>query len=309
MNTTPTWHRAVELQNAEDQTRLAFLEEKHILFHPRMSALVDDLKAIVEGPSPQDHYQAVFARSFNGKSTTASLLVDCYPIDFNPLGDAAIAPVVRISLPGVASVREFALRILRAVGEPVNPRWSGDHLLSCAYQVLISLQTKMLIIDEFQHLGSGTPLNRKALTNTIKSIGEDCGLAVVVFGVPYGIELITKDPQLTRRFEQRGIEPWTYGVESCELLDNMEALLPLRKRSNIGHNPELVDAILELGDGVIGHIRDVVVDAARTAIATGREVIDIQTLEQLRWVPPSVRKAATVSLIKASPDDLLAPTY
>lgn len=125
--------RAETLKSANDATRLAFLDESHTIFHPRMLAIETKLHAIVESTAPQEKNHAFFARSFNGKSTVSKHFASLYPPELNPLGDAAIVKVLRISLAGDASVREFAIRILRGVGEHFNHRWSSSHLMSCAY--------------------------------------------------------------------------------------------------------------------------------------------------------------------------------
>ena len=282
--------RVDQLRQADDATRLAFLREKHFIAHPRMLALEDRLHEIVQAPQPYELNVAVFARSFNGKSTLTKHFASLYPIDPNPLGDAARAKVVRVSMPGEASPREFAIRILRFVGEPFNLKWTTSHLTSMMYAVLQSLGTKLLIIDEFQDIGNGTHRNREALKNIIKSIGEDCGCGVALFGTPPGVKIVNEEPQLQRRFEQLTLDPWEVDDDTRLLLRNLEILLPLRKASNIVADPKLVETICTNGDKVIGHIRRVVLDAARTAIQTGREVIDSKTLKAAGWVPLSVRE-------------------
>lgn len=281
------------LKGADNLTRLSFLDEKHILFHPRLLAVEAKLRDIVESPVPYEKSRAFFSRSFNGKSTVTKHFASLYPPELNALGDAATIKVVRIVMPGEASVLQFAVRILEAVGEPFNRKWATSQLMSCAYSVLKSLSVKLLIIDEFQDIENGIGRNRLALTNVIKSIGEDCGCGVALFGMPEGVEIIASNPQLARRFEHETLDPWNVDTESAELLHNLEALLPLRKPSNIAQDPKLIEMIVTLGDGVFGHIHRVLIAAARTAISTGREVIDAKTIKQCGWVPLSARAGLT----------------
>ena len=287
-------NRVEALKTASDATRLAFLNESHTIFHPRMHALEAKLHEIVESAAPYERNRAFFARSFNGKSTISKHFASLYPPTLNAIGDAAVVKVVRVSMPGEASVHEFAVRILRGVGEPFNPRWSTAHLISCAYAVLKALSVRLLIIDEFQDLANGTFRNRAALKNVIKSIGEDCGCGVALFGTEDGIAIVTEEPQLARRFEHETIDAWRVGEDdTVMLLHNLEAQLPLRKASRIAADPTLMETVVELGDGVIGHIRRVMVEAARTAIQTGREVIDAKTIKAINWVPLALRGDTT----------------
>ncbi|AWW72855.1 hypothetical protein CD351_00270 [Erythrobacter sp. KY5] len=291
-----------ELRLADAATRLAFLSQPLTIHHPRMMEIEDRLAAILKMPEPHEHSIAIFGRSFNGKSTISKHFASLHPIRTNVLGDADRADVVRISMPGEASVREFAIRILRYVGEPFNLTWSTSHLTSMAYAVLRAMQTKLLIIDEFQDLSNGTSRNREALKNMIKSIGEDTGCGVALFGTPAGVDILNKEPQLQRRFEQLVLPPWKRGDEANVLIHNLEVRLPLRKVSHIVADPKLVETILEMGDHVIGHIRRVMLLAARTAIQTGREVIDAKTIEGMAWVPLSERSEDVIKRLELKTD-------
>lgn len=285
--------RVERLKTADDATRLAFLQEKHLVLHPKMLNVEGKLRTIVESPDPFELSRAFFAPSFNGKSTVSKHFASLYPPDPNPLGDATVMKVVRISLPGEASVREFAVRILTATKEPFNQRWATSHLMSCAYAILKALGVRLLIIDEFQDLRNGTHRNRETLKNIIKSIGEDCGCGVALFGMPDGVDIVCEDPQLVRRFELDVIAPWQVDEDTRALLHNFEAILPLRKRSGMAANPALIQLIIDQSDGVMGHIRRVVYEAARTAIQTGREIIDAGTIAVANWIPLSERPTDT----------------
>jgi Bacterial TniB protein len=297
--------RVEALKSADDATRLAFLDECHTIYHPGMLVIENTLRAIVESPQPYEKHCAFFARSFNGKSTVSKHFASLYPPELNALGDAAIVKVARVSMPGEASVREFAIRILTAVGEPFNQRWSTSHLMSCAYAVLKALSVKLLIVDEFQDLANGTFRNRQALKNVIKSIGEDTGCGVALFGTPDGVSIIVEDSQLARRFEHAIISPWVVDEATVVMLHNIVAHLPLRKASPIASDRQLVEKIVELGEGVIGHMRRVILEAARTAIVTGREVIDLKTVAAIGWVPLSLRAEHTWNALGASDNERL----
>ncbi|WP_373928985.1 TniB family NTP-binding protein [Sphingomonas aerolata] len=290
-----------------DRGRIAAIKRRYLIQYPRFTSLIDELVNVIEAGDPGSRYRAVFSSSYDGKSSLARELLRRYPIDMNPLGDAAEAPVVYTSLPGIASVHEFSTRILDALGESYNRRSSKASVLSSAFACLKAMKTRALIIDEFQHLHTGHWRERAGLTNTIKEIGEACGLSVFVFGVPSGIELIEREPQLSRRFEHLSLPRWSYDEDMLRLLMTMEERLPIRQRSNIALNDELIVQILDRTDGVFGHIRDLVESCAITAITTGREIIDLTTLDQSPWVPPAHRRDRTLTDIDARPDELVPP--
>ena len=290
-----------------DRDRIAAIRRRYLIQYPRFLSLLDELTGVIETSNPGSRYRAMFASSYNGKSSLARELVRRYPVDLNLLGDAAEAPVVYMSLPGIASVHEFSTRILDALGETYNRRSSKASVLSSAFACLKAMKTRALIIDEFQHLHTGHWRERAGLTNTIKEIGEACELSVIVFGVPSGIHLIEEEPQLSRRFELLSLSRWTYEEDLLRVLMTMEERLPLRKRSDMALNEEFVLQLLMRTDGVFGHIRDLVEACAVTAINTGRELIDRHTLEQAAWVPPGQRRSRIELDIGAKPDELKPP--
>jgi Bacterial TniB protein len=301
-------NEVTQLRSASDTERLAFLRKKQIIMYPKMTALLDELSGIIDGDNPEENYRAIYARSFNGKSTHAKQLLKRYPLTFNPLGDAAEMPVVLISMPPKPSLRELCFRILRAIGEPMHAKAEGDHVISCAYQSLITLKTRALVIDEFQHIGAGAPSDKQPVVNLIKEIGEHCKLAVFAFGVPSGVSIIENDVQLANRFEAMSIEPWrSSDEETRQILQMFEYMLPLRKESNVACNPEVIERIIALADGMFGHIRKIMYAAAATAIRSGRECIDARTLDDMRdiqaWLPSVERKEAVILATGAKKED------
>lgn len=304
MNTT-TQPPADVTWASPDVDRIRAIRRHDVVRYRRFVDIVDELSKLVEEPDRRIRYRAVFASSHNGKSTLSEELKHLFPLRVNALGDAASMPVARVSLMGIASVGDFAIRILEELEEPFNRRSSRASLLSSAYACLRAMGVRALLLDEFQHLDAGHWRERLGLTNTIKEIGEACGLSVFVFGMPCAVKLVEGEPQLSRRFEYRPLPRWKLDGDLLSLLHTLEHRMPLREPSDMGLNEELAAAILAKTDGIFGFIYDLVEKCGITAIETGREKVDMKTLELTNWTPPKRRGAQAIEEMDARTEELL----
>lgn len=288
-----------------DIDRIRAIRQHDVIRYRRFVDILDELSSLVDKPDARIRYRAVFASSHNGKSTLSKELKRLFPMRADALGDAASMPVARVSLMGIASVGDFAIRVLEELGETFNRRSSRASLLSTAYACLRAMGVRALMLDEFQHLEAGHWRERLGLTNTIKEIGEACGLSVFVFGMPCAVKIIEDEPQFSRRFEYRPLPRWKLDDDFFSLLYTLEHRMPLRNRSEMGNNDELAKAILDKTDGIFGFIYDLIEKCGVTAIETGREKVDLKTLALTRWTPPGIRGASAIDEIDARPEELL----
>ncbi len=291
-------------RSASDPVRIAMIEDELVIGYPAMDDIINDLSSFVENPAKKPSYRAIFARSGNGKTTTAMEFVKKYPVDINPLGDSAYAPVVRISMPPVSSVREFALRILIALNELRNDRASGTLLLSSAQACLKTLGTRVLVLDEFQHLNTGSAREIAGTLNTIKELGEYCNLTVAAFGMPEAVGIIEQDYQFSRRFKHLVLQDWEYDLKTCQFIHKLEINFPLRKPPCVAQNAALVIQILEKADYTISGIVEIMTLAAIKAIETGKEQIDMKIIDAINWVKPSDRHSKTLTDLNLCAGDL-----
>lgn len=290
---------------SSDLDRIREIRSHRVVRYERFTEIVNELSALVDQPDARVRYRGVFSSSHNGKSTLSEELLRLFPRHENPLGDAVVVPVLRVSLSGIASVGELATRILENIGETFNPRSSRTSLLSSAYACLRAVQCRALILDEFQHVDAGHWRERLGLTNTIKEIGQACGLSVFAFGMPCSVEIIENEPQLSRRFEYLPLPRWRDDEAFRSLLHTLEAGQPLREKSDLAFNDELAEALLERTKGVFGFIYDLVEACGVTAVETGRERVDMKTLALTRWTPRQDRARRAKEEMGATPDELL----
>jgi hypothetical protein len=83
---------------------------------------------------------------------------------------------------------------------------------------------------------------------------------------------------------------WDYGPGFISLLKSMERLLPLKEPSNLG-DEAIAQRIANLCDGKIGEIWTLLTLAARKAIETGKERVDMDFIREVEKIAPTFRRA------------------
>ena len=101
------------------------------------------------------------------------------------------------------------------------------------------------------------------------------------------------DDQLANRFEPIGLPPWRAGKEYQLLLGSLEAVLPLRRPSQLA-KPALAQKILTAGEGILGEMVAIVTRAAVRAVTTEAECITAKLIDEMGFISPSKRRRVAV---------------
>ena len=111
-----------------------------------------------------------------------------------------IVPVLKTTAPVFPSVKMLCAAMLRDMG--VEDHGKGtEHVLSSRLKVLIkNSQTRMIIIDEFQHFyDRGTKRIMRSTADWLKVLIDDTKTSLVVAGLPTSLLVIDENEQLYRR--------------------------------------------------------------------------------------------------------------
>lgn len=284
-----------------DKLREAAIMRKFVMRYPAFQAIADELCDIVEWEDAEPQHVAVHACTRNGATWLAREIRERFPVELNVLGDAAIHRVAYVALPAYCSVQYFAMKVLDELKEPYNPRSAKAHLATNAYACLKALGTRAIIIDRARRLNDGYETEVKSMKNVVAEIAEECGLSVFMFGDEDATDLHTQSSAaINNLFEVRGLPLWQDDENFQRLLMAFEQRMPLREVSCIAGNGEVITTVLEQTGGRIDHIGKLLRRCGVEAIRSGREKIDMTTLENCGWVKPSDRRAKVRQVIGAT---------
>jgi len=84
-----------------------------------------------------------------------------------------------------------------------------------------------------------------------------------------------------------------FEADSAESLSTLEALLPLRRPSDLAA-PALADKILSAAEGILGEVVSIVTRAAVRAVTSGTEALTAKLIDETGFISPSQRRRIAV---------------
>lgn len=137
----------------------------------------------------------------NGKTVIANKFVERYK-SYMVLGEDFIhVRVLMVHAPPVPDERRFYNGILERLFTPYKINDKVDRKQYQVMNLLNAVQTKMIIIDEIQHVLAGNMSKQRSFLNVIKYLSNELQIPIVAVGTKDAFRAIHTDPQLANRFE------------------------------------------------------------------------------------------------------------
>jgi len=231
----------------------------------------------------------ILGDSNSGKTAIGLEFLERHPIDPNPEGDAIRVPVIRIEVPPNPDESRIYDEILIALRQPFRAKDPISEKSRQVRAILGAVGTRMLMLDEFQHVLGPRNDRRRVVMDVVKHLGNTLQIPIVVIGTADAQVAVSKDEQLANRLHPVWMPTWTMDQEFRRLLASFEVTMPLRERSRLQER-QTAALILELSEGLLGEIRDLLCAAVERALRSGCERIDMELLRSLPWIPPSKRR-------------------
>lgn len=192
----------------EEVARLAVSLRKHFVAHPGyetarklLGELRDKRQAELDLCLPSEGRAiAVIGESGSGKTTAVRRMLE-------HIGPLDVAPSeyrwISIRVPTPATQKDLARAILHALAFPLARDTTASRMWEMVAFHLHLRKTWLIHLDEGQELGGrGSDNEKAAVINALKSLMQiaDWPINLIISGTPELHELLTQDPQLSRRF-------------------------------------------------------------------------------------------------------------
>ena len=273
-----------------ERERIHYMRRPKWFGYSEAEAIFQRLEGLLEHPpSHRMPGLQILGESNSGKTAIGLEFLERHPVDPNPEGDAIIVPVVRIEVPPNPDESRIYDEILMALMQPFRAK---DPLSEKSRQVRAALSTvgtRMLMLDEFQHVLGPRNDRRRVVMDVIKHLGNTLKMPIVVIGTADAQVAVSKDEQLANRLYPMWMPTWRMDQEYRRLLASFEVTMPLREPSRL-QDRQVAALILELSESLLGEIRDLLCSAVEHALRTGRERIDLALLREVQWIAPSKRR-------------------
>lgn len=225
----------------------------------------------------------------NGKTTIVEQFLKNHPNTNDPYDDTIQVPVVKIEMPPEANQDSIYISILRELFVPFQINAKKEEKASQVIGIMRRLQVRMLIIDEMNNLLDNTVLKQAQVLNTIKYLGNKLQIPIVAVGTKEAHRAILSDSQLSNRFKPYELKRWSLNIEYRKLLKSFEKLIGLKSTSHLDQRDIAIE-IMNMSEGWIGEVSEIIKSAAIAAIKNKNEKITVELLRKLDWITPSRRR-------------------
>ena len=194
-----------------------------------------------------------------------------------------IIPCVICQCPHDCSVKGLLLEILRKVDEildsqyyeqAIRARATTDMLIGCVSQVSLN-HIGLLVVDEIQNVCNHR--NGTNLVSMLTQLINNSGISICMVGTPESTKFFEKEMQLARRslgLQYGALEYNEYFKFLCETVYSYQYV---KNRTEI--SDMVIEWLYEHSSGLVSVVISLIHDAQEIAIMTGKEVLNIETLD------------------------------
>lgn len=259
--------------------------------YPRAEAILaklEDLYAL-----PRYHrmpHMLIVGDTNNGKTMIAKRFCENHePTNVVNVQESEV-PVLMIQAPPTPDEGRFYNNILDKIYAPLRMSARNDQRQLQVQRFLEIVGTKILIIDEIQHVLAGSMSKQRQFLNVLKYLGNELQMSIVAVGTRDAFNVIQTDPQIANRFEPAVLPRWQLDTDYLRLLATIEPLLLLKKPAGLT-TPAVATKILAMSEGTIGEICRLIEKAAICAIDYETEEINEALLDDCDYGTPSARRS------------------
>lgn len=253
----------------------------------------DDMKTLVERAKTQRITSSTLVGiSGIGKSLAVDQILSTIPqvVFHEHLGIWQVT-YLKIDLPSDGSTRHLALAFIYALEEAlgaklpikVSDRTSANELLLHMIQYAAVYSVGLLVIDEVQNLTAKKSQGREVMLNVIQEICNTIHVPLFLIGTLKAMKLLTTEARNARRVAAYGAFVWdrldAKHSEWNAIVDVFWQYQWTAKHDEF--TQEISDSLYNATQGVFALLPTVLMLAQQRAILTGREIVDLKTLE---WV-------------------------
>jgi len=268
-----------------DEQRIHFIKAPRWIDYPKARIVLQEMEDLYNYPK-QTRMRSILVTGHpnNGKSSILERFLAQHPPSSLDEENYEI-PVVKIET-SQAVPKQLYTEILQQFHSPFRPSQPIVELQQQAVNVLRECNVKILMIDEFHSLLTGSKRLQRQVMNEVKYLTNKVKISIIAAGTKEAVQVIQTDPQHSSRFTVLALPNWEMNREFQQLVGSFESGLPLRKASKLIEGDKL-ELILSISQGIIGNIHELLKMCATDAIRTGREQIDMDVLRKHVWYTPT----------------------
>lgn len=224
---------------------------------------------------------------------------------------AKIIPCLSVQCPFDCSVKGLLLEILRKVDEilgcnyyqsALRKKTTTDTLIGCVSQVALN-HIGLLVVDEIQNVVNSK--NGRILVGALTQLINNSGISICMVGTPESSIFFEQAMQLARRSLGLQYGAMECGIEFDEICNILFTYQYVKQRTDISNT--IIEWLYEHSAGIISVVASLIHDAQEIAILTGKEILNLETLNEAyqkrlsllhNYIQPAIKKKGQTSKVK-----------
>lgn len=190
----------IDTRQARNQTNHTFTVRNRVIEHDSFTKTIRAIANVHERwvLSRVPGALLIYGQSGSGKSTVLKYYMQQFPRQSTPR--KIIIPVLKVVTPEAPTVRSFTEALLVALRDPAAARGSAAVKTQRIMHFVKECDIQIILIDEFHHFCDSKRSENRRVTDWLKNLINECGVPVVLFGLPRAISALYSNEQLRRRF-------------------------------------------------------------------------------------------------------------
>ncbi len=270
-----------------DRERLEFLDQPRWVGYHTANQVINTLQGLLHKPQrPRMPNLLIVGDPNNGKTTLIHRFVDlCGQSYVNEDADP-VKPIILAEAPPSADEKGLYISILERFYAPYRATDPASKLRYQVIHLFRACHVRMLIIDEFHSLLTGSAVKQREIMNAVKLMCNELAIPIVGVGTREAVRVLHTDPQHASRFDVINLPLWELNKGFQLLLLGFEKLLPLKNPSRL-YETDISRLIHTISEGNIGNLHRLLVECSIDAIKNGGEQINKTIIEKKAWMRPT----------------------
>lgn len=272
----PNFRHIMQLSDSE---RIDFIRTARWIGYSRAKEILQQLEDLLTYPKrPRMPNLLIIGESNNGKTTLIRHFYKKHGTTFQDDDLDLNIPIILIESPSSASEKALYIALLESMVAPYRDTSTVEVLYTQTLHLMRTYAVKMLIIDEFHSMFSGTARKQREMMNALKRLCNELQIPIIGVGTENAVNILYTDKQFASRFEVFELPAWELNDEFKRMLASFESILPLQHASNLS-GTELAQAIYYKAKGNLGNVHNLLIRCAVEAIRNGDESITLKRIQ------------------------------
>jgi AAA+ superfamily predicted ATPase len=269
-----------------DEERIEYCNKDQWIGYKAAVTLINLLEDKFNEPPQMRHEGLLIYGDYNnGKTAILKKFYDIHKTTLDKVNEEGEhvyeIPIIYFQAPTIPDEGRLYSLILNGLCVPHKPTEKIMEKARLVEHYLGKLNTRMILIDEMHSALRGNLNKQRTFVNDLKQLSNKLSLSIILAGTRDAHSALSISGETSSRFPSIELPRWNNDKKFRSFVATYETCLPLKEASNMVHDQQILDALYNHSEGLIGRTVNLIKKASIKAIKSGRERITLDDIEYL----------------------------